>query len=188
MANAYSGAKTVVMCDDDSTPGEVYVYIGDKQATGNAVEKAGLTNGALFGISASFGDDTGPGALNGTFQLIAQGNAGDVTHTTGSELQAQSGPLTQFGRPEDGAWDPGNPDRYYFITTGTPTQPTRLWAMDYYDIEHPELGGTIKVLVLRMRRKLAPHGIEVFSVYGKGYGMSPDNKAKVRAIIKHEGV
>jgi hypothetical protein len=85
--------------------------------------------------------------LNGTFQLIAQGNAGDVTHTTGTELQAQSGPLTQFGRPEDGAWDPSNPGRYYFITTGTPTQPTRLWAMDYYDIEHPELGGTIKVLV-----------------------------------------
>jgi len=86
LANAYSGAKTVVMCDDDSTPGEVYVYIGDKQATGNAVEKAGLTNGELFGISASFGDDTGPGALNGTFQLIAQGNAGDVTHTTGTEF------------------------------------------------------------------------------------------------------
>ena len=40
VANAYSGAKTVVMCDDDSTPGEVYVYIGDKQATGNAVEKS----------------------------------------------------------------------------------------------------------------------------------------------------
>ena len=52
-------------------------------------------------------------------------------------VQAQSGPLTQFGRPEDGAWDPSNPGRYYFITTGTPTQPTRLWAMDYYDFEHP---------------------------------------------------
>jgi Ca2+-binding RTX toxin-like protein len=147
LANAYSGAKTVVMCDDDSTPGEVYVYIGDKQATGNAVEKAGLTNGKLFGISASFGDDTGPGPLNGTFELIAQGNNGDVTHTTGTELQDHSAALTQFGRPEDGAWDPSNPNRYYFITTGTPTQPTRLWAMDYNDIEHPELGGTIKVLV-----------------------------------------
>jgi Ca2+-binding RTX toxin-like protein len=146
-ANAYSGVKTVVMCQDDSTPGEVYVYIGTKQATGVAVEKAGLTNGKLFGISASFGDDTGPGALSGTFQLIAQGNNGDVTHTTGTELQAQSAPLTQLGRPEDGAWDPSTPGRYYFITTGTATSPTRLWALDYYDIEHPELGGTIKVLV-----------------------------------------
>ena len=33
-ANAYSGVKTVVMCQDDSTPGEVYVYIGEKKATG----------------------------------------------------------------------------------------------------------------------------------------------------------
>jgi hypothetical protein len=39
----------------------------------------------LFGISASFGDDTGPGALSGTFQLVAQGSNGDVTHTTGTE-------------------------------------------------------------------------------------------------------
>jgi serralysin len=146
-ANAYSGVKTIVMCMDDSTPGEVYVYIGDKQATGTAVDKAGLTNGNLFGISASFGDDTGAGNLSGTFQLIAQGNAGDVTHTTGTELQAQAGPLTQFGRPEDGAWDPTNPNRYYFVTTGTATTPTRLWAMDFFDIEHPELGGTITVLV-----------------------------------------
>jgi serralysin len=146
-ANWYSGVKTVVMCQDDSTPGEVYVYVGEKKATGVAVEKAGLTDGQLFGISASFGDDTGPGALSGTFALVAQGDNGDVTHTTGTELQAQSAPLTQFARPEDGAWDPSNPNRYYFVTTGTPTQPTRLWAMDYFDIEHPELGGTIKVLV-----------------------------------------
>lgn len=147
LANTYSGAKTVIMCQDDSTPGEVYLYVGDKQATGTAVEKAGLTNGKLYGIAASFGDDTGPGPQSGSFALVAQGNAGDVTHTTGTDLQAQSGPLTQFGRPEDGAWDPSNPSRYYFLTTGTPTQPTRLWAMDFIDVEHPELGGKITALV-----------------------------------------
>jgi hypothetical protein len=135
------------MCQDDSTPGEVYLYVGDKQASGTAVERAGLTNGKLFGIAASFGDDTGPGAQSGTFKLVPQGAAGDVTHTTGTELQAQSGPLTQFGRPEDGAWDPSNPNRYYFLTTGTPTQPTRLWAMDFVDVEHPELGGKITAVV-----------------------------------------
>src|SRR5262245_47261282 len=147
LANAYSGIKTVIMCQDDSTPGEVYLYVGEKQATGTAVEKAGLTNGKLFGIAASFGDDTGPGPQSGTFALLAQGADGDVTHTTGTELQAQSGPLTQFGRPEDGAWDPSSPNRYYFVTTGTPTQPTRLWAMDFVDVEHPELGGKITAVV-----------------------------------------
>ena len=148
LANAYTGAKTVIMCQDDSTPGEVYLYLGQKQATGTAVEKAGLTNGKLFGIAADFGDDPGPGPLSSKFALVAQGADGDVTHTTGTELQAQSDPLTQFGRPEDGAWDPSNPNRFYFVTTGVPTtQPTRLWAMDFVDVEHPELGGTITALV-----------------------------------------
>ena len=58
LANPASGVKTVVMSTDDSTPGEVYLYVGTKQATGTAVEKAGLTNGLLFGIAAEFGDDT----------------------------------------------------------------------------------------------------------------------------------
>ena len=31
-------------------PGQVYFYFGEKQATGNAVEKAGLTGGSLWGL------------------------------------------------------------------------------------------------------------------------------------------
>src|SRR4029450_4329730 len=101
----------------------------------------------LFGISASFGDDGAVVPTHGTFTLVAQGNNGDVSHTTAAALQPQNAPLTQFGRPEDGAWDPSNPNRYYFVTTGSDTVPTRLWALDYTDIEHPELGGTITMLV-----------------------------------------
>jgi serralysin len=146
-ANPDSGAKTVVVGTDDSTPGEVYLYVGDKQATGNTIEKAGLTNGKLFGIAASFGDDGAGTPPNGTFALVMQGANGDVSELTGAQLQAQAAPLTQFGRPEDGHWDPSNPNRFYFVTTGTATIPTRLWAMDFVDVEHPELGGTIRVLV-----------------------------------------
>jgi RTX calcium-binding nonapeptide repeat (4 copies) len=156
LANPASGVKTVVICLDDSTPGEVYLYVGDKQATGTAVEKAGLTNGLLYGIAASFGEDKGvtpPGGTppSGTFTLVAQGNNGDVSHIDGSILQNQNDPLTQFGRPEDGHWDPSNPNRFYFVTTGATVDgvqiPTRLWAMDFIDVEHPELGGTIKVML-----------------------------------------
>lgn len=153
LANPASGAKTVVLSTDDATPGELYLYVGDKQATGNAVEKAGLTGGDLFGIAASFGDDTTATPAAGTFTLVAQGNGGDVSDTTGAQLQAQSDPLTQFGRPEDGAWDPSNPNRFYFVTTGNnasatvEAHPTRLWAMDFIDVTRPELGGTIKVVV-----------------------------------------
>jgi Ca2+-binding RTX toxin-like protein len=147
-ANPNSGAKTVVVGMDDSTPGEVYLYVGDKQATGNTIEKAGLTNGKLFGILTSFGDDTAATPQNGTFTLVEQGNNGDVSELTGAAQQAEAVlELTQFGRPEDGHWDPSNPNRYYFVTTGTATIPTRLWAMDFVDVERPELGGTIKALV-----------------------------------------
>ena len=59
--------------------------------------------------------------------------------------------LTQFGRPEDGHWDPSNPNVFYFVTTGATVCgvpiPTRLWRMEFTDVEHPELGGTIKVVV-----------------------------------------
>jgi serralysin len=90
LANPASGAKTVVMGMDDSTPGEVYLYLGDKQATGSTIDKAGLTNGELFGIAASFGDDTGATPAAGTFTLVAQGNNGDVSDTSGAQLQASA--------------------------------------------------------------------------------------------------
>jgi serralysin len=151
LANPGSGAKTVVISTDDSTPGEVYLYVGEKKAAGTTIEKAGLTGGDLYGILASFGDDTGATPPAGTFTLIAQGAGGDVSDTTGTALNAAAGPITQFGRPEDGHWDPSNPNVFYFVTTGATVNgvpiPTRLWRMEFADIEHPELGGTIKVVV-----------------------------------------
>ena len=35
---------------DNTTPGQVHADFGDKRATGNPVERAGLTDGALYGI------------------------------------------------------------------------------------------------------------------------------------------
>jgi serralysin len=151
LANPASGARTVVAVTDDSTPGEVYIYVGSKTDSGTTIEKAGLTNGKLFGIAASFGDDTGTTPPAGTFTLVPQGDDGNVTDTTGTQLNALAGAITQFGRPEDGAWDPSNPNRFYFVTTGATVNgvqiPTRLWSLEFVDIEHPELGGTIKVVV-----------------------------------------
>jgi Ca2+-binding RTX toxin-like protein len=147
VANPNSGAKTVVVGTDDATPGEVYVYVGNKQAEGSTIEKAGLTNGKLFGIQANFGDDSATTPTSGTFALIEQGTNGDVSHMTGAQLNAAAGPLTQFGRPEDSSWDPSNPNRLYIATTGTSAIPTRIFAVDFIDVEHPELGGTITVVL-----------------------------------------
>ena len=97
-----------------------------KQATGNTVEKAGLIGGKLFGIAAAFGDDVISTPAPTTFSLVAQGTAGDVSDLTGAQLQAASANLTQFGRPEDGAWDPSKPNRFYFITTGATVNGARF--------------------------------------------------------------
>ena len=146
LANSFSGKKTVVVTTDDATPGEVYVYVGDKQATGSTIDKAGLTNGKLYGIMASFGDDSAATPSSGTFQLAIQGTDGNVSALNGAALQANAAPLTQFGRPEDASWDPSNPNRLYLATTGTSSIPTRLWAIDFIDVQRPELGGTISVM------------------------------------------
>ena len=59
LASPYEQDKTVVIGLDDSTPGQVYVYIGQKQATGNEIEKgdeiekAGLHGGSLYGIKVA---------------------------------------------------------------------------------------------------------------------------------------
>jgi secreted PhoX family phosphatase len=42
LASPASAAKTVVIGTDDSTPGEVYVYVGDKKGSGTTLEKAAL--------------------------------------------------------------------------------------------------------------------------------------------------
>jgi hypothetical protein len=78
VASPNSGDKTVVIALEDGTPGQVYVYVGDKKRAGTPIERAGLSGGSLFGISVTNGGANyagGPvghennGAVNGTFVL-----------------------------------------------------------------------------------------------------------------------
>ncbi|GJD93612.1 alkaline phosphatase PhoX [Methylobacterium iners] len=153
VASPTSGPRTVVIGTDDATPGQVYLYVGNRQATGNDVERAGLTNGALYGIRVpAFANETNAttvGAAGTPFVLQEMGPNGDVTRLTGAQLQAESTAegVTEFLRPEDGAWDTVNPNRFYFVTTNNPTSPSRLWALDFTDVQRPELGGTVRLLL-----------------------------------------
>jgi hypothetical protein len=144
---------------DDSTPGQVYVYVGDKTNSGNAVDRAGFTNGQLYGVRVSgIPDETREtGIPSGTpFELF---NFGNVENQTGAYLQATSeiAGVTEFLRPEDGAWDPRNPNDFYFVTTdrfdqvkaGTGAQigRSRLYRLRFVDVTRPELGGTVDMLL-----------------------------------------
>jgi hypothetical protein len=188
VASPFAQKKTIVMVGDDagtatnvtvanvcrnpgqtgcvSPPSEVFMYVGSKQSTGNEVDRAGLTNGKLYGLRVKvdgkavtgesrdlvFGT-TAP-VTSARFEFV---DFGDVSSKTGVQLQddAITNQVMQFIRVEDGAWDPrpGKQNDFYFVTTGnistsaTTWLPSRLWRMRFDDISNPEAGGTIEMLL-----------------------------------------
>ena len=92
-------------------------------------------------------EDLNDGIPSGTaFTLHSFGN---VENTSGTQLQALSNAngVTNFQRPEDGAWDPRNPNDFYFVTTASFTGNSRLWRLRFVDAANPALGGTIDMLL-----------------------------------------
>jgi hypothetical protein len=151
VANAYTGDKTVVVrLDDSGELGQVYVYVGDKRPEGNAVERAGLTGGTLYGIKVSgfVREDLAPAEF--TFPAEFRGySLRNVSNLTGSQLNAASNAvdITRFSRPEDGVWDPMSPNDFYFATTATFGGTSRLWRLHFNDPADPAQGGTISMLL-----------------------------------------
>jgi hypothetical protein len=122
------------------------IYVGTKQNTGTEVEKAGLMNGTLK-------------------HIFVTGNAAEIANTTtratnitnGTRFTLNATSSTVFSRPEDGAWNPNNPNEFYFVTTdvldtvadglGAATGQTRLWRLTFDDITNPDAGGKIDILI-----------------------------------------
>ena len=170
VASPHRQEKTVVVLADDSAlstapnaagfPSELYVYVGTKTRRGHPVEQAGLTNGHLFGLTISvdgrpvteesnaFGLGASAFVGKGRFGLH---DLGDVSNLSALELEQASiaAGVARLQRPEDGAWDPRPKHRndYYFVTTASLTSNCRLWRLRFDDIEEPELGGTIEILL-----------------------------------------
>jgi hypothetical protein len=149
VANPFTGDKTVVVGTDDATPGQVYVYVGTKTNTGNEIEKAGLTNGKLFGVAVTGLTAEVSNSIptaNTAFTLADLGNVENITGATLNTNSINAG-VTNFLRPEDGAWDPSNPNDFYFVTTNAFANPSRLWKLHFSDLTKPELGGTITAVL-----------------------------------------
>ena len=149
LANSATGDKTVVAGTDDATPGQVYFYIGNKTNTGTEIEKAGLSNGNLYGpsISGMLVETSGSiPAPNTPFTMVS---LGDVHNLTGATINTNSNSagITQFLRPEDGAWDPLHPEDFYFVTTNAFSNPSRLWKMHFNNINDLTQGGTITAVL-----------------------------------------
>jgi hypothetical protein len=167
LPNPDSGRATVVMGNEDgsATDSQLFMYVGQKETTGEWYEKAGLTNGQLYVASVN-----GNGSDNDIRKNAVKGAASMVsfnainTDVNGKEQNIQARNLgTEFARVEDGAWDPKNPNIYYFVTTESnkdkgatapnPATPTvsrdggALWKMTFVDVKNPLAGATITMLL-----------------------------------------
>jgi hypothetical protein len=174
VASPYPQMKTIVVCTDDSNlstsatppsglPSEVYVYVGAKRGSGHPVERAGLTNGSLYGVTISvegrgavMEEDNLFGLGNATTGYISKGrfgmaNLGDVSNLSAVQMENASiaASVARLQRCEDGAWDPrrGHENNFYFVTTASETSNCRLWRLSFDDIENPEQGGTIEIVL-----------------------------------------
>ena len=153
LAQPLASDTTSVIVNDDSTPGQVYLYTGTKQTTGNAVEKAGLNNGVLAGIKvAGLATESDTAKISGPTAFTLAG-LGDVSGLTGAQIETNSttAGVTRFNRPEDGVWDPNHPTDYYFATTAsfgnaTTQGLTRLWRLRFADASNLAAGGTAEIM------------------------------------------
>jgi len=151
LANPFPQPKTVVITDSDGgtnlMTNALSVYVGTKTNTGSEVDRAGLTNGTLSFVN-----------VVGNPVEIVNGTTRATNITSGTRFTLNGTSSTTFSRPEDGAWNPLNPNEFYFVTTDqldrtsdslTPAQTgqTRLWRLTFDDITHPELGGKIDLLI-----------------------------------------
>jgi hypothetical protein len=179
VASPHPQMKTILMLLDDSSvstrgttlcdfagqigcnvPSELYMYVGTKQSAGNAIERAGLANGNLFGVrvrvdgkfvteeSNAYGFGTSGFVGTGRFSVHGFGNVAGID---GVQLQKDSvaAGVTRFQRIEDGVWDPRRRHRndFYFVTTASFSRNSRLYRLRFEDVEQPEAGGSIEILL-----------------------------------------
>lgn len=154
---------TLVHGLEDGGSAQLWSYVGQKTSTGDAFDKAGLTNGKNYVIDAldetvstdaQFRDKFGKGVPTPVdFTEIDSNQPGAKQNA-----DAAAGGLS-LNRIEDGSWDPSNPRDFYFHTTeGGDTTPnpatpsvTRdgggLWRLRYKNIENPLAGATLTLLL-----------------------------------------
>ncbi len=149
---------TLVHGQEDASPGELWVYVGRKTDSGNAFDRAGLTNGEnhVLKVSDSITTDAAfRAAYNKGDKVRFTLAEVDWNNASGNDQNAAAVAVggLGFNRMEDGAWDPSHRNVFYFITTdggegtGNAGKGGGLWRVTYDDIENPDKGGTLELLL-----------------------------------------
>ena len=187
-----SSDTTLVMGQEDgpATASELWVYVGTKQSTGTAVDKAGLTNGddhVVDLVDESVSTDAQFRTTYGkntpaTFDLAEvdwdQSGADQNTDSLAAGLA--------LNRIEDGAWDPSNPNDFYFVTTAGGNGPGGgLWKQHWNDIENPELGGTLTLLLDGSEGLVSPDNVDIDTHGNLLIQEDPGNNPHVARIMAY---
>lgn len=119
------GARTVIFSTEDgpaTLDNQLYMYIGTKDASSSSVlARNGLDNGKLYVFRSLDPDRSSErtfvtGSISGKWVEIQGADA-----MTDVQLEAASDAVNAmtFVRPEDGAFNPNNPNEFFFVTTGS---------------------------------------------------------------------
>jgi len=176
---------TIAMLPDDATEetsdswnlraptSELYLYVGEKERASSdagVIEKAGLTNGRLYGVQVVLDDgetiigaeddELGFGGSHSEGKRLNEARFRLVDLEDRSEQHPEDQPgvqlqkrsieqkVTQFLRPEDGSWDPRaetHSGHFWVVTTGRRGHSinSRLFELAFDDISNPLHGGSI---------------------------------------------
>ncbi len=197
--------RTLVLGMEDAAAGQIWAYSGTKQNTGNAFDKAGLTNGSNSVVDladeavstdaqfrATYGKGTPVPFDLGTAEEVDWDSSGLRQNT-----EAAARGLT-LNRIEDGAFDPRNPNDYYFLTTegggkvpseaGVTRDGGGLWRLRFKDIEQPSLGGTLELLLDGSEAPFLskPDNMEIDYRGNLLIQEDPGNNAQLARIVAYE--
>jgi hypothetical protein len=153
---------TLVMGQEDGADGQLWVYVGQKQSSGNAFDKAGLTDGLQHVIDLKDETVSTDAGFRTTFGkgTPAPVDLAEIDWDQSGARQNAEAKVDglNLNRIEDGAWDPRHPNDFYFVTTeggkgaDVPTGLTGrdgggLWKLHFDDVDAPLLGGTLTLLL-----------------------------------------
>ena len=141
LAQPSSGTKTYVIGISDRAEGFLVLYVGEKRAEGNSIERAGLADGQLFVLATSSDDET-------AFRWVPLPDWNAIPTPMQDMAVAEAGPRW-FARPKDGQWHPTQPGTFYFTSQGNgrgdARVPSRLYRLTLDDPANPLAGGQVAV-------------------------------------------
>lgn len=156
--------------DRNATNSQLYLYVGEKDRSKGAsvLERNGLVGGTLYVFrSKDPARNSESTFLTGSVagEWVSLGNVSALNDVA---LEAASDAVNAmiFARPEDGAFNPNEPDEFFFVTTGEGTGNAlgRLYSLE---LNHKDATGPAKLTI--------EYNADLIIASGGDIAISPDN-------------